>query len=137
MTPAGDQGRRWLAWGGRVLGVLVAVQMVFSASMKLFLPAGVPEHFAELGWSLSHMQGLALLELVVTALYCIPRTAVIGAVLLTGYLGGATAAHLRIADAVFVYPVAVGAVAWAGLCLRRPELRRVWLGGPARAEAPR
>jgi hypothetical protein len=136
MTPTGEVRRRRLVWVGRGLGMLVGSQMVFSAAMKVFLPAGVPEHFAALRWRLDHMRGLALLELAVTALYCVPRTAVVGVVLLTGYLGGATAAHVRIGDGTFAYPAAVGVIAWIALWLCRPELRAV-LGSPARVGSPR
>lgn len=124
MTVAGEgeRRRRALGWVGTALTALVAFQMLFSVAMKVFLPAGVPEHFGELGWRLERVRGLALLELAVTVVYCVPRTAGVGAILLTAYLGGAAAAHLRIADGVFAYPAAIGAAAWIGLLLRRPEL---------------
>jgi hypothetical protein len=66
---------------------------------------------------------LPFLELACTLVYLAPRTAVLGAILLTGYLGGAAATHVRIGDGVFVYPVALGIALWGGLYLRDPRLR--------------
>ena len=103
---------------GAVLGALVVLQMLFSAAMKLTLPTGVPEHFAELGWQLRDVTIVALVELACTALYVVPRTRVLGAILLTGYLGGAVATHLRIGDGVFPYPLVLGVALWAALYLR-------------------
>ena len=103
---------------GTVLGALVVLQLLFSAAMKLVRPSGVPEHFAELGWRMRDVTVLALLELACTALYLVPRTRKAGAVLLTGYLGGAVATHVRIGDGVFPYPLLLGAAVWGALYLR-------------------
>ena len=99
--------------------------MLFSAVMKLVLPAGVPEHFVELGWPLSCVTGLAVLELVCTITYLVPRTAVLGAILLTGYLGGAIAAHVRIGEPLVsvIFQLVLGIFLWGGLYLREPRLR--------------
>ncbi len=105
-------------WAGTVLGALVVLQLLFSAAMKLVRPSGVPEHFAELGWRMRDVTVLALLELACTALYLVPRTRKAGAVLLTGYLGGAVATHVRIGDGVFPYPLLLGAAVWGALYLR-------------------
>lgn len=103
---------------GTVLGLLVVLQLLFSATVKLTRPSGVPEHFAELGWQMRDVTVLAVLELACTSLYVVPRTRLLGAVLLTGYLGGAVATHLRIGDGVFPYPLLLGAAMWGALYLR-------------------
>jgi hypothetical protein len=110
-------------WFGYTLTGFAALQMFASVAAKLLLPAGVQEHFAELGWKLSDVRGLAVLELACTLAYLFPRTSVWGAILLTAYLGGATAAHVRIDDVVFLYPVSLGVMLWVGLLVRAPRLR--------------
>ncbi len=109
---------------GTLLGALVVLQLLFSVAMKLTRPTGVPEHFAELGWRMRDVTALAVVELVCTALYVVPRTRVLGAIVLTGYLGGAVATHLRIGDGVFPYPLLLGMAAWGALYLRG-EVARV------------
>lgn len=101
-----------------MLGALGGLQLLFSAAMKLARPSGVPEHFAELGWRMRDVTVLAFLELACTALYVVPRTRKAGAILLTGYLGGAVATHVRIGDGVFPYPLLLGAAVWGALYLR-------------------
>ena len=109
-------------WSGRVLGFLVALLMIFSAVMKLLKPAKIVEGFAHFGYPESTIIPLGIAELVCAILYLIPQTSVLGAVLLTGYLGGATATNLRVGDAYFP-PVIVGIVAWGALFLRDRRLR--------------
>jgi hypothetical protein len=88
-------------------------------------PAPVVEAFAQLGYPLGVAVGLGILELACTALYVIPRTAVLGAVLLTAYLGGAVSTQLRAGAGWFptIFPVLVGAILWAGLALRDARVR--------------
>ena len=90
--------------------------------MKFLKPASVAQGFAHLGLPESLAVGLGILELACTVLYLIPQTSVVGAILLTGYLGGATVTHLRVGDAFFM-PVVIGIVLWGGLFLRDPRLR--------------
>jgi hypothetical protein len=98
--------------------------MFFSSAMKFTRPEGVPEHFAELGWSLPAITATGFLEVACTVVYLIPRAAVLGAILLTGYLGGGIAAHVRIGDyATVLFPFSLGILLWAGLYLRDPRLR--------------
>jgi hypothetical protein len=98
--------------------------LVFSATMKFTQPEGVPEHFAELGWSLPTIAAMGFLEVACTVIYLMPRTAVLGTILLTGYLGGGIAAHVRIGDYVTVlFPFLLGVLLWGGLFLRDPRLR--------------
>jgi hypothetical protein len=98
--------------------------LVFSATMKFAQPEGVPEHFMELGWAPAVMVGLGMFEVACTVLYLVPRVAVLGAILLTGYLGGGIAAHVRIGDyATVLFPFLLGVLLWGGLFLRDPRLR--------------
>lgn len=108
-------------WTGYVLSGLVVALLLFSAIMKLLKPAGVLTEFGRLGYPESVITAIGVLEAAVALLYAFPRTAVLGAILVTGYLGGATATHVRIGDA-FIMPVLLGAVAWLGLYLREPRL---------------
>jgi len=86
-------------------------------------PAAVVQGFAHLGYPESLLVTLGILELGCTVVYLIPRTSVLGAILMTGYLGGATATHVRIGEALFFIPVVLGVLAWGGLFLRDDRLR--------------
>ncbi len=112
-------------WAGRVLSALPALFLLFDAVMKLVKPAAVVEATVELGCPESVILPLGIALLACTVLYLIPRTAVLGAILLTGYLGGAVATHVRVGDEAFpvVFPVIVGALLWAGLYVRDQRLR--------------
>jgi hypothetical protein len=104
------------------MSALPVLTLVFSASMKLAKPRSLEEGFSHLGYPVHLALGLGILELACAIIYVIPRTSVLGAILLTGYLGGATAAHLRIGEP-FYAPVIVGVLVWGGLFLREPRLR--------------
>lgn len=110
-------------WTGLVLGVLASLMMLFSVVMKWWAPDEIPAHFAELGWSMAMIRAVGLVELLCTVAYLTPRFSVLGALLLTGYLGGAVAAHVRIADGQMPFPLGLGALLWLGLWLREPRLR--------------
>jgi hypothetical protein len=107
-------------WAGRVVSALVALFMTVDAVTHLLKPEPVVTAFAQLGLPLDLSVPIALLALACTALYVIPLTSLLGAVLLTGYLGGAVAIQARAASATFptIFPVIVGALAWGGLALR-------------------
>ncbi|MDB6093315.1 MAG: Arginine/ornithine antiporter ArcD [Verrucomicrobia bacterium] len=107
---------------GWILSILPSLLLVFSAVMKFAKPAGMAEGFAHLQIPLSMAGGLGVLELACTVIYLIPRTAVLGAILLTGYLGGAILTHLRVGDPYFVQGL-LGVVLWGGVYLRDPRLR--------------
>lgn len=109
-------------WTGRVLSTLPVLMLLMSAVMKLVKPAPVVEGFAKLGYPEGLALGLGILELVCTLVYVNPRTAILGAILLTGYLGGATATHVRVGDP-FLTPVVLGVLVWGGLYLRDERLR--------------
>jgi hypothetical protein len=109
----------WIGW---VMTALPALLLIFSAVIKFMKPASVVEGFTKFGIQENSIVPLGIVELVCTIIYLIPRTSVLGAILLTGYLGGATFATLRVGDA-FLPPAILGVVLWGGLFLREPRLR--------------
>src|SRR5438445_6008092 len=90
-----------MVWAGWVVSALPALVLIFSGVMKLLQPEPVVKGFKDLGWEEGIALSLGILEIACTVIYLIPRTCVLGAVLLTGYLGGAVATHVRISDAFF------------------------------------
>lgn len=113
---------RKMLWAGRVVSTIPVLLLLFSAGMKLVKPTPVVEGFAKLGYPEHLAMPLGVLELACTMAYLIPRTNVLGAILLTAYLGGATATHVRVGDP-FLGPVIFGVLVWAGLFLRDPRIR--------------
>lgn len=111
-------------WSGRILSGLVGAMMLMSAVMKLTGSPELTAGMAHLGLPLEKLTILAALELASVILYLIPNTAVLGAILLTGYLGGAVFAHLRVGDSVLT-AVLIGVFAWLALFLRDPRLRQL------------
>jgi uncharacterized membrane protein YphA (DoxX/SURF4 family) len=111
-----------LLWSGRIMSALPVLMLTFSGVMKLLNPPGLADGFNHLGVPVSLALGMGILELSCTIIYVIPRTAVLGAILLTGYLGGAVLTHLRVGDP-FLAPVLPGVLLWGGLYLRDPRLR--------------
>ena len=111
-----------MQWTGYIVTALPALLLLFSGVMKLIKPASVMEGFVHLGYPESLALGIGIVELTSVILYVIPQTAVLGAILLTAYLGGATATHLRIGESVFM-PVLLGVLVWGGLYLREARLR--------------
>ena len=109
-------------WTGRILSAIAALMMAFSGVLKLMKPDALVQEFNRLGYPESVIIGIGILELFCTLVYAIPRTSVFGAILLTAYLGGATATHVRINDP-FYNPIIVGVLAWVGLYLRELRLR--------------
>ena len=106
----------------RALSAIPVFMLLMSATMKLVQPAGFDEGMAKMGWPLELAYGLAIVEIGCTVIYLIPRTAVLGAILLTGFLGGATATHVRVGDPFFIQPL-LGAMLWGGLYLRDARLQ--------------
>ena len=111
-----------MLWTGRIMSALPVLLLAFSAVAKLMKPASVVEGFGRLGYPESLIPPIALLELVCAVVYVIPRTSILGAILLTGYLGGATASLVRVGEA-FGAPVVAGVLVWGGLFLRDQRLR--------------
>lgn len=116
-----SRGRQWT---GYALSALTGLFMLFDAAGKLVIPAPVAQAFNRLGIPIGLSVGIGVLLLACTLLYLIPRTAVLGAVVLSGYLGGAVAIHLRAGSSTFetVFPVLFAILAWAGIYLREPRL---------------
>ena len=113
-------------WTGRILSGLPALFLFVDAVGKLVKPAPVVEGTLQLGYPESVILGLGIVLLACTVLYVIPRTAILGAILLTGYLGGAVATHVRVGSPLFthmLFPVYVGLLIWGGLYLRDEQLR--------------
>ncbi len=107
---------------GWILGGLCAAVLLFSASMKLINPPGMDKGFEHLGWPVSLALALGVLELSCALLYLIPPTAILGAILVTGYMGGAIATHVRIGEPFWMQAL-IGIVFWLGLYLRDTRLR--------------
>ena len=112
-------------WAGRIISTLPALFLLIDGIMKLVKPRVVVEATAQLGYPESVIVGIGIVLLACTILYLIPRTATFGAILLTGYLGGAVATHVRISGPLFniIFPVILGAMLWGGLYLRDQRVR--------------
>lgn len=110
-------------WTGRVVSAIPVLMLLMSASLKLsHKPQFVDMFVQKLGYQESALTGIGLLEIACTLLYAIPQTSFLGAVLLTGYLGGAVATHVRVSDN-FAVPLVLGILVWVGLYLRDSRLR--------------
>jgi hypothetical protein len=141
MTQTFSDGRNWEAgemasvdqpgvskttlWAGRGLSGLAALFLLMDGVMKLVKPAPVVEATLRLGFPESALTAVGIVLIACTVLYLVPRTAILGAMLLTGYLGGAVATHVRAASTAFetVFPVIFGIILWGGLWLRDSRLR--------------
>jgi DoxX-like family len=112
-------------WGGRIMSWLPALFLLIDGVMKLFKPAIVVEATVKLGYPENTILPIGIVLTVCTILYLIPRTAVLGAILLTGYLGGAVATHVRVGEGLFPvsFPIIFGVLLWGGLYLRNNRLR--------------
>ncbi len=111
---------------GAVLGALLAVLLVLDAVFKFLMPPQVAAEFTRLALPLRLAPILGSILLAATALYAVPRTSILGAIALTGYLGGAVVTHLRQGDPLFthvLFPVYLGILVWGSLYLRDPHLR--------------
>ncbi|MEZ2331601.1 DoxX family protein [Mesorhizobium sp. RCC_202] len=119
---------RGALWTGRVLSAIVVLFMIFDGVIKLPPLAIVTETMTQIGWpaDVGTARLLGIIGLVSTALYALPRTSVLGAILLTGYMGGAIATHIRIGNPLFshtLFGVYLGIILWGGLYLRDPKVR--------------
>lgn len=113
------------SFAGRVLSILIVLFMLFDGISKVMKPASVVEGFTKAGWPASLVIAVGVIAVACAVLYAIPRTSILGAILLTGYLGGATASNLRIGLPMIVVfaPVILGVLVWIALFLREPRLR--------------
>ena len=129
MTTADQTTPKAMLWTGRVLTGLFAAFMLMDLTMKLLDLKVVADTMAQMGWPIDKARLLGVLQLTCLVLYLYPRTAVLGAVLLTGYLGGAIATHLRIDSPLFshiLFGVYLALFAWGGLWLRDARLRSLF-----------
>jgi DoxX-like protein len=113
-------------WTGRVLSAIAVLFLMFDAIGKLLRPAPVIEGTTQLGWPVSAILTLGVIQVICLIAYLIPRTSVLGAILWTGYLGGAIATHMRIGNPLFthvLFPTYIAALLWGGLWLRDRKLR--------------
>lgn len=122
-APKASRGALITSW---IITGLLAAFMLLDAAMKFVQPKAVADAFVRTGWPLHLSVTLGVLLLVSTILWLIPRTAILGAILLTGYLGGAVATNLRLGNPLFsntLFPVYFGVLIWGALWLRDPALR--------------
>ncbi len=120
---AETNGDRKALWAGRVVSALPVLMMMLSGCLKL---AGGPEmakNWASFGYPPGTLVPIGVTEIACALVYAIPGTSVLGAVLVTGYLGGAVATHVRVSQVTWFAPALLGTVAWLGLYLRDPRLR--------------
>jgi len=116
-------------WAGRILSAFAMLFLAFDSLIKVLNLAPAVEATTQLGYGASVVITLGLLELICLAISVIPRTAIPGAILLTGYLGGAIATQVRAGSSLFsvIFPVIIGALIWGGLFLRDAQLRALLL----------
>jgi len=114
-----------MMWTGRVLSALVTLFMVFDFGIKLLQMAPAVESTVQLGYAANLVRTIGIIEMICFALYLIPPTSVFGATLMTGYLGGAIATHVRAGSDTFsiIFPLIIAAMLWGALYIRNPRLR--------------
>ena len=125
VSQAGSLSKKSL-WAGRIASGLVVAFLLFDAVMHLMKPAPVVEAFAKLGFPLRLAVVIGIVELLCVVLYVVPRTSILGAILLTGYLGGAVAIQLPTGNSLFgqvLFPLYIGVIVWGGIYLRDERLR--------------
>ena len=110
-------------WAGRIISAIPVLMLLFSGTVKLMKLPSVVEGFAQYGFPATQISLIGILEIGCTLIYLIPRSAVLGAVLMTGFLGGAVTTNVRLSNPLFAIPLALGVLVWAGLYLRDPRLR--------------
>jgi hypothetical protein len=110
-------------WAGRIIITLLVLFLLFDGIVKVAKTAIAMEANARVGYPAGLVLPLGVIELLCVVLYVIPSTAVVGAILLTGYLGGAIATQVRLEDPFFLLPVVIAVLIWVGLFLREPRLR--------------
>jgi len=114
-----------MLWTGRIISALPVLFLLVDGVMKLLKPRVVVDATVQLGYPESVILGLGIVLITCTILYIIPPTSGLGAILLTGYLGGAVATHVRVGEGLFpvLFPVIVGVLIWGGLYLRNERVR--------------
>lgn len=117
-----------MLWTGRIIMVIVILFLLFDAITKIFPPKVVIETSAKVGWTLSTLRPLGIVLLISTILYALPRTTIFGAILVTAWLGGATASSI-LAGYPFIFPVIFGILLWTGLGLTHSQHRAAIFSG--------
>jgi len=112
-------------WAGRIISGWMVAFLLFDGAVKVMRVAGAVEATVRLGYPATLLPALGIAELTCAILYLIPRTSILGAILLTGYLGGATATQVRLEDPWFFFPILIGVLIWLGLYLRDGRLREL------------
>jgi hypothetical protein len=120
-----------LPLAGRIITAVTVLFMLVDGGMKLVKPAPVVEATIRLGYPISTLSGIGLVLIACTVLYLIPRTSLFGAILLTGYMGGAVASNVRAGSGWFetIFPALFGVLIWGSLCLRDRRLRNLLFSG--------
>jgi hypothetical protein len=126
ITQAGPVSKKQL-WAGRIITGVVALFLLFDAVTKIMKESHVLQAFARLGYPANSAVTIGAVLLICLVIYMVPRTAVLGAILLTGYLGGATDANFHAGSPLFevLFPVIFGVLTWAGVFLRERRLREL------------
>lgn len=126
-SPVTTRASSGALWAGRILRSVIVLFFLIDGGMKLVKPAVVVETTVRLGYPASTIVGIGVTLLVCTLLYVIPRTGVLGALFLTGYLGGAVASNVRAGTPAFniAFPIICAVVMWAGLWLQNDTVRRL------------
>jgi len=115
-------------WSGGIISGLVTAFMIFDGVIHILRPAPVVQGFAQLGFPLRFAVPLGMVSLTCVALYVLPQTSILGAILLTGYLGGAVAIQLPTGNPFFgevIFPVYIGVFVWGGIYLRDDRVRKL------------
>ena len=117
---------KWMCWTGCVISAIPVVMMgVMAAVMLVTSPEKMFGGMRTYGYPENAMRPIVIAEITCAVIYAIPRTAVLGAILLTGYLGGAVATHVRAGESTFYFPVIMAVLVWLGLLLRDSRVRRL------------
>ncbi len=119
----GGGNSKGMIWTGRVVSAIPVLLLVISAAMKFAAPAAVAEGVARFGYPAGLLFVIGVVEFLSCVVYVIPRTAVLGAILMTGYLGGATATNVRVGDPSWIMTVVLGVLVWGGLFFRDERIR--------------
>jgi hypothetical protein len=125
LEPASSTQPRWMTIVGWVLTILAAFVFVVGGAFTVVKPEMMQQGMKDNGWPDDVGMYIVAAEIICGLIYLFPKTAVLGAILLTGYLGGAVATHVRIHDIKGIAPVVIGIIVWLGIYLREPRLRQI------------
>ena len=124
VQPAGGASRKML-WAGRIVSAIPALLLLFGGAVKIAAIPSVVEGFAQYGYPQDTIVVIGLLEVGCTLVYLVPRLSVLGAILMSALLGGATAANVRVHNPAWIFPVLMGVLVWLGVWLREARLRQL------------